>query len=140
MAASMPVQSVARMMSGLLSFFSIPCCQCVRCCHLSNLPVPVAGAGVERYYLAGKSTSKVVPGQGALDVQDMQAAKTPDGRLLAVFTLRLPPGDTLASRPVLYVHVLIESDSSAHAYSSSNAGLTACQACLMRLSCALWFF
>ena len=35
----------------------------------------------------------------------MEAAKTPDGRILAVFTLLLPRGDALASRPVLYVHV-----------------------------------
>ena len=80
---------------------------------------------MERYYLAGKSTSKVIPGQGALDVQDMQAAKTPDGRLLAVFTLRLPPGDALASRPVLYVRAPAACDTSAQNHSISCAGSTA---------------
>ena len=58
-------------------------------------------------------------------MQDMQAAKTPDGRLLAVFTLRLPPGDTLASRPVLYVRVLAACPESAQIHSTSCAGFTA---------------
>lgn len=112
------------MQCAMLSLSSLlPMC---KSCHLTNLSsVPAAGAGVERYYLAGKSTSKVIPGQGALDVQDMQAAKTPDGRLLAVFTLRLPLGNALASRPVLYVHVPAACNRSAQNYCISCAGLTA---------------
>ena len=63
----------------------------------------------------------------------MQAAKTPDSRLLAVFKLRLPPDDTLASRPILYVYVPTATHRSAQRHNSSWAGLTACCVCLMRL-------
>lgn len=62
-----------------------------------------AGASVNKYFLAGKLTSGVFQGQGDLDVQSVAAAKAPDGRLLTVFTLRLPQSDppTSSDRAIL---------------------------------------
>ena len=68
-------------------------------------------------------------------MQDMQVAKTPDGRLLAVFMLRLPPGDALATRAILYVRMPSASSKATLKQSSSCAGLKHRQARLVRLPC-----
>jgi hypothetical protein len=50
------------------------------------------GASVDNYFLAGMSAPSVQAGagNGNLDVVDMKAEATPDGRLLATFRLYLP--------------------------------------------------
>ncbi len=62
-----------------------------------------AGASVDKYYLGGKSSSSVRAGQGVLDVQSMAAARAPDGRLLAVFTIGMPQDAAAlsADRPIM---------------------------------------
>lgn len=49
-----------------------------------------AGVSIDKYLLAGKDTSSVVPGTGSLAAQNLLAAKSSDGAIVGLFTLGFP--------------------------------------------------